>query len=426
MTASVAAPGTRGPDAQGHARRALARVRPLGGGGRPVRRRWSRAAGYGLTVTPILEHAGVFLRGIGEGSEVVGKEMYVFEDHDGQMMALRPEGTAPIARAFVQHHPRAPWKAWYVAPSFRSREPPAGPLPPAPPAGTEALGPADPDLDVEVISLGATFFSALGLREVTLQADSMGDDICMPGYSALPRRVPRRARAEALRRARQAPPSTNPLRVLDCKTADCRGATADAPLFLEALCEPCRGALRPGTAGSTRSGLVYPTTTASCGASTTTPARRSSSRRRRLDAAQNGVGGRRPLRRAGRAARRRPDPGIGFGIGIERVLLACDAEGVFSTAAAIAARPLHAYVIDTAGGETALVLTAELRRAGLRADRAFDGRSMKSQIKSADRSGALVALVVGPQERARARSACVLCAVTTSSGRCPGLPLWTS
>ena len=83
-------------------------------------------AGYGLTVTPILEHAGVFLRGIGEGSEVVGKEMYVFEDRDGQMMALRPEGTAPIARAFVQHHPVPPWKAWYVAPSFRHENPQHG------------------------------------------------------------------------------------------------------------------------------------------------------------------------------------------------------------------------------------------------------------------------------------------------------------
>jgi histidyl-tRNA synthetase len=97
-----------------------------------------------------------------------------------------------------------------------------------------------------------------------------------------------------------------------------------------------------------------------------------------------------------------PTPGIGFGIGIERVLLACDAEGVFSTESVVAAHPLHAYVVDTAGGESAVTLTAELRRAGLRADRAFDGRSMKSQFKSADRSGALVALVVGPHEIAAA------------------------
>jgi histidyl-tRNA synthetase len=117
-----------------------------------------------------------------------------------------------------------------------------------------------------------------------------------------------------------------------------------------------------------------------------------------LDAAQNGVGGGGRYDGLVEMLGGPPTPGIGFGIGIERVLLACDAEGVFPTAAAEAARRLDAYVIDTAGGDAAVVLTAELRRAGLRADRAFGGRSMKSQIKSADRSGALVALVVGPQE----------------------------
>ena len=119
-----------------------------------------------------------------------------------------------------------------------------------------------------------------------------------------------------------------------------------------------------------------------------------------LDAAQNGVGGGGRYDGLVELLGGDPTPGIGFGIGIERVLLACDAEGVFGTEEAVDRRPLHAYVIDTAGGESAVTLTAELRRAGLRVDRAFDGRSMKSQIKSADRSGALVALVVGPQELA--------------------------
>jgi histidyl-tRNA synthetase len=117
-----------------------------------------------------------------------------------------------------------------------------------------------------------------------------------------------------------------------------------------------------------------------------------------LDAAQNGVGGGGRYDGLVELLGGDPTPGIGFGIGVERVLLACDAEGVFTLDSALAANPLHAYVIDTAGGESAVAITAELRRAGLRADRAFDGRSMKSQIKSADRSGALVALVVGPQE----------------------------
>src|SRR5580692_3481946 len=354
-------------------------------------------AGYGLTVTPTLEHAGVFLRGIGEGSEVVGKEMYVFEDRDGQMMALRPEGTAPIARAFVQHHPVPPWKAWYVAPSFRHENPQHGRYRQHHQLGVEALGPEDPDLDVEVVSLAHDFFAGLGLRDVTLKLHSMGDGVCKPGYVALLSAF-LAERADQLCRAHRERHLENPLRVLDCKSEECRAATADAPHFLDHLCDPCREHFARVRAGLDSLGVAYvidhrlvrgfdyyTRTTFEFAADA-------------LDAAQNGVGGGGRydglVERLGGEA----TPGIGFGIGIERVLLACDVEDVHTTAAAVAAHPLHAYVIDTAGGDSAVVLTAELRRAGLRVDRAFGGRSMKSQIKSADRSGALVALIVGDQE----------------------------
>ena len=354
-------------------------------------------AGYGLTITPILEHAGVFLRGIGEGSEVVGKEMYVFEDRDGQMMALRPEGTAPIARAYVQHHPVPPWKAWYVAPSFRHENPQHGRYRQHHQLGVEALGPADADLDVEVVALAHDFFAGLGLRQVTLKLHSMGDGVCKPGYVALLGAF-LAERVDQLCPAHRARHLENPLRVLDCKTEECRAATADAPHFLDHLCDPCREHFARVRVGLdlldvpyvidhrlVRGFDYYTRTTFEFAADA-------------LDAAQNGVGGGGRYDGLVELLGGDPTPGIGFGIGIERVLLACDAEAVFSTESVLAARPLHAYVIDTAGGETAVALTAELRRAGLRADRAFDGRSMKSQIKSADRSGALVALVVGPQE----------------------------
>ena len=355
------------------------------------------AAGYGLTLTPVVEHAGVFLRGIGEGSEVVGKEMYVFEDRDGQLMALRPEGTAPIARAFVQHHPVPPWKAWYVAPSFRHENPQHGRYRQHYQLGVEALGPADADLDVEVVSLAHDFLAGLGLREVTLKLHSMGDGACKPGYvAALGAFLA--ARAERLCPAHRARHLENPLRVLDCKAPECRAATADAPRFLDHLCDPCAAHFARVRAGLEALGVgymidhrlvrgfdYYTRTTFEFAADA-------------LEAAQNGIGGGGRYDGLVELLGGDPTPGVGFGIGVERVLMACDAEGVFSTRAAVAARPLHAYVIDTAGGETALALTAQLRRAGLRADRAFDGRSMKSQIKSADRSGALVAVVVGPQE----------------------------
>ncbi len=375
----------------------------------PESARWERtvvrfaalieSAGYGLTITPILEHAGVFLRGIGEASEVVGKEMYVFEDRDGQLMALRPEGTAPIARTFVQHHPVPPWKAWYVAPSFRHENPQHGRYRQHHQLGVEALGVADADLDVEVVSLAHDFFVGLGLRAVTLKLHSMGDGTCRPGYVALLAAF-LAERADQLCPAHRERHLENPLRVLDCKSDECRAATEDAPRLLDHLCDPCRehfARVRTGLdaldVGYTidhrlvRGFDYYTRTTFEFAAGA-------------LDAAQNGVGGGGRYDGLVEVLGGDPTPGIGFGIGIERVLLACDAEGVFSTEATMAERPLHVYVIDTAGGEAAVTLTAELRRAGLRADRAFDGRSMKSQIKSADRSGALVALVVGPQELA--------------------------
>jgi histidyl-tRNA synthetase len=227
----------------------------------------------------------------------------------------------------------------------------------------------------------------------------MGDGVCKPGYVAL------LGAFLAERADRLCPPHRerhleNPLRVLDCKTAECRATTEDAPHFLDHLCDPCRSHFARVRAGLDALGVgyqidhrlvrgfdYYTRTTFEFAADA-------------LDAAQNGVGGGGRYDGLVELLGGDPTPGIGFGIGVERVLLACDAESVFSTEAAVAAAPLHAYVIDTAGGGEAVTLTAELRRAGLRADRAFDGRSMKSQIKSADRSGALLALVVGRQEQA--------------------------
>ncbi len=284
-----------------------------------------------------------------------------------------------------------------MAPSFRHENPQQGRYREHHQLGVEALGPADADLDVEVVSLAHDFFSGLGLREVTLKLHSMGDGVCKPRYVALlgaflAERVDQLCPAHRVRHLE------NPLRVLDCKTPECRAATADAPHFLDHLCDPCAAHFARVRSGLDALGVpytidhrlvrgfdYYTRTTFEFAADA-------------LDAAQNGIGGGGRYDGLVELLGGDPTPGIGFGIGMERVLLACDAEGVFSTSAALAARPLHAYVLDTAGGETALALTVELRRAGLRADRAFDGRSMKSQIKSADRSGALVALVVGPQE----------------------------
>ncbi len=353
------------------------------------------AAGYGMTHTPIFEDVRVFRRGIGEGSDVVGKEMYEFEDRGGRHLALRPEGTAPMVRAFVQHRPPLPWKAWYATPAFRYERPQAGRYRQHHQLGVEALGTADADLDVEVVWLADRFYRSLGLATFELRLNSMGDQVCRPDYLDLLRTYLRQRQDQLCDEHRQRF-EANPLRVLDCKRPGCRAATEGAPALVDHLCDPCRDHFVRVRVGLDVLGVPYQLDhrlVRGFDYYTRTTFEFSS---QALDSAQNGIGG--GGRYDGMVAMLGgpPTPGIGFGLGIERILLACDAEGVF----AVAPQPLDAFVVDVVGGDAGRDLTAQLRQAGLRADRAFDGRSMKSQLKSADRSGAVVALIVGPDEQA--------------------------
>jgi histidyl-tRNA synthetase len=351
-------------------------------------------AGYGLAHTPIFEDVRVFRRGTGEGSDTVAKEMYEFEDRGGRALALRPEGTAPIVRAFVQHRPPLPWKAWYATPAFRYERPQAGRYRQHHQLGVEVLGVEDADLDVEVVALADGFYRALGLSSFTLRVNSMGDSVCRPDYLDLLRGYLAERRDELCPEHRDRL-EANPLRVLDCKREACRRATEGAPSLADHLCDPCRAHFDRVCDGLVAlkvpfdldhrlvRGFDYYTRTTfefSSGA---------------LESAQNGIGGGGRYDGMVEMLGGPPTPGIGFGLGIERILLACDAEGVF----AVAPPPLDAFVVDTTGGDAARDLTAALRQAGLRADRAFGGRSMKSQLKAADRSGARLALLVGPDER---------------------------
>jgi histidyl-tRNA synthetase len=352
-------------------------------------------AGYGLLQSPTFEYAWVFRRGAGEGTDVVAKEMYEFADRDGKHLALRPEGTASVVRAYLQHHPALPWKAWYATPLFRHERPQAGRYRQHHQVGVEALGTADADLDVEVIWLADRFLSGLGLSRYTLRIGSMGDGSCRPAYVDELRRflVERR---DSLCDEHRSRAETSPLRVLDCKQPACRAATAEAPRLLDWLCDECAahfarvgeglGALSIATEVDDRlvRGFDYYTRTTFEFASGS------------IDAAQNALGGGGRYDDLVATLGGDPTPGIGFGIGVERVLLACDAEGVFPAAP----EALDAFVVDVTGGASARDLVAELRGGGLGADRAYDGRSMKAQMKLADRSGAAVALIVGQEELA--------------------------
>ncbi|MGI9080281.1 MAG: histidine--tRNA ligase [Acidimicrobiales bacterium] len=355
-----------------------------------------KRAGYGLVVSPLFEDVGVFSR-LGEGTDVVSKEMYDFTDKGDRHLALRPEGTASVVRAWAQHRPPLPFKAWYAAPNFRYERAQAGRYRQHHQVGVEVLGPTDADLDVEVIGLAASVVAGLGLRRVELLLNSLGDSVCRPAYTeALASFLS--GRLDQLCDEHRQRALDNPLRVLDCKRPACRDATAGAPRSIDHLCDPCRehfARVRSGLEAlavdytiETRlvRGLDYYTRTTfelAAGA---------------LDSAQNAVGGGGRYDGLAEALGGPPTPGIGFGLGIERLLLACDAEGVFPAPEAA----VDVFVIDTTGGREALELTHELRRSGMAADRAFDGRSMKAQFKAADRSGARLALVVGERERADA------------------------
>ena len=355
----------------------------------------ARLAGYGHIMSPIFEELGVFLR-VGESTDVVTKEMYDFEDKDGRRIALRPELTASVVRAFVQHNPPSlPWKAWYEGPQFRHERPQAGRYRQFSQVGVEVLGSDDPLVDVEVISLGWRFYESLGMKQVTLLLNSLGDETCRPAYfAALETYL--RDRAGELSEGSRETLEKNPLRVLDSKRREDQQIIADAPLMVDHLSAETAehfAAVRDGLDSlginyeiSPRlvRGLDYYTRTTFEYASTA------------LESAQNAVGGGGRYDGLAESLGGKATPGIGFALGVDRILLACDAEEVF---AAPSVAP-SVFIVDLMGGAAATTLADELRAAGIAADRGFDGRSMKAQMKVADRSGAPWALLIGEQEAA--------------------------
>jgi len=296
-------------------------------------------------------------------------------------------------RAYLQHRPVLPWKAWYVTSAFRHERPQAGRFRQHHQVGIEALGPADPDLDVEVIWVADRFFRTLGLAHYVLSVNSMGDATCRPAYVELLAAY-LRAHADELCEEHRRRIDANPMRLFDCKRPECRAVTEAGPRLVDHLCDDCAVHFARVRAGLDALGITaeldhrlvrgfdyYTRTTFEFASGA-------------IEAAQNGIGGGGRYDGLAEAMGGPSTPGIGFGIGIERVLLACDAEGCFP----VEPPALDAYVIDLTGGDSARDLSVALRDAGLRVDRGFDGRSLKAHLKAADRSGARVALIVGPDE----------------------------
>jgi histidyl-tRNA synthetase len=352
--------------------------------------------GFSLVISPVFEEIGVFNRGIGEQSEVATKEMYVFEDRGERLYALRPEATAGIVRAFVQHRPTPPWKVWWVGPVFRYERPQAGRYRQHHQLDVEVLGTDDPAVDIEVIALAWRFYAAIGLTRVTLLINSMGHDECRAAYLVLLREY-LQAHEDELGDEHRVLWRENPLRVLDCKNEACIAVTSRGPMLIDYICDDCRAHFDTVLAGLASIGIVttldprlvrgfdyYTRTTFEITAQA-------------LDGAQNAVGGGGRYDKLAEQLGGKATSGIGFGIGIERLLLAREAEGVTSE---IVKRSVDVFVVDTTGEDVATVLVDELRRSGHAVARAYDQRSMKAQMKVADKSSARFALLIGPQEHA--------------------------
>jgi histidyl-tRNA synthetase len=349
-------------------------------------------AGYGQVISPLLEDLGVFQR-IGDATDVVTKEMYDFVDKGGRHIALRPELTASVCRAFVQHHPLTPWKVWYTGSQFRYEKPQRGRYRQFDQVGIEVLGADDPFLDVEVISLGWEFYQALGLRQVTVLLNSLGEPADRAAYvTALQAYF--QANLDALSPESVATLAKNPLRVLDSKRAQDTEVIAAAPRIAQFYSPDAAAHFQVVQSGlraldvpfTIDSGLVrgldyYRRTTFEFQGGT-------------LDSAQNALGGGGRYDGLVESLGGPSTHGIGFALGLDRTLLACDDEGVFGPPST----DVDVFVVDTTGGLEALQITSQLRAAGLSADRAYENRSMKSQMKVADRSGATYAVIIGTNE----------------------------
>ncbi|MCU1368580.1 MAG: hisS [Ilumatobacteraceae bacterium] len=350
------------------------------------------SAGYGEIMPPLMEDLGVFQR-IGDATDVVTKEMYDFTDKGDRHVALRPEQTASVCRAFAQHRPPTPWKVFYAGPNFRYEKPQRGRYRQFDQVGIEVLGADDPYLDVEVISLGWEFYEKLGLQRVELLLNSLGEPEDRARYVAALETYFRDNIASLTPESRITL-EKNPLRVLDSKREGDAGIVSGAPRIADFYSEGAAAHFAAVQQGLTDLNIPYTIDTKLVRGLDYYRHTTFEYIGQTLDSAQNALGG------GGRydglvASLGGPDThGIGFALGLDRTLLACDDEGVFA-----APDPsVDVFVVDSTGGRQALRITAELRNAGFSVDRAFENRSMKSQMKAADRSGASVALIIGSNE----------------------------
>ncbi len=363
----------------------------------------ARSHGYRYVETPVFESTELFASSSGATSDVVSKEMYTFVDRGDRSLTLRPEGTAPVMRAYLHQRQTlgAPFKAYYLTRMYRYSRPQAGRYREHRQFGVEVFGTPAPAADIEVIALGDAFLRGLGLRRYRLEINSIGDATCRPAYREALIVYLTEHRNE-LRDEHKDRFADNPLRVLDCKDEACCAVAADAPVIVEHLCGPCVAHFDAVIGGVRAAGMeptITPTLVRGLDYYTRTAFEFVSDAMREGGNAQQSTlfgGGRYDglAETLGGPA----VPGVGFGMGLERVLLALHDEGVQPPSEP----PLDVYVVAIGDDARAsgVSLVSDLRASGVTADLPYEDRPLKAQLKMADRASARFAAIVGEYELA--------------------------
>ncbi|MGH7277224.1 MAG: histidine--tRNA ligase, partial [Candidatus Rokuibacteriota bacterium] len=362
-----------------------------------VARRVFEAYGYREIRVPVFERTELFARGIGEVTDIVQKEMYTFADRTGESLTLRPEATASVLRAYIEHglhvQPK-PVRLYTMGPMFRYERPQAGRYRQFHQLNVEALGEEHPALDAEVIAMLVELFRALGLADrLRLEINSLGDAACRPAYREA---LVAYLRANAARLCDECRDRTerNPLRVLDCKKPECRPVLEAAPVLADALCEPCTThfarvrtyleSMRVPYAVSPRlvRGFDYYVRTTFELTTTELGAQSAVAGGGRYDGLVELLGG-------------PPDPGVGFAIGLERVVL------LLSDSVA-PARPVALLIpLGEVALERLLAVARDVRARGVPVDVGYGGRKLRAELERANKLGVASAVILGDDELGR-------------------------
>ncbi len=359
-----------------------------------------REYGYSEIRTPVFEHTELFTRGVGGTTDVVEKEMYTFEDKGGRSISLRPENTASVVRAFVQHKVYAqpqPTKVYYLGPMFRYANVQAGRYRQFHQFGVEVLGSKDPLVDAEVITMAMDFYRRLGLKDLELHINSVGCPQCRPVYRQKLREFLAPS-ADKLCRLCQSRIDRNPLRILDCKENKCQELSKDAPVITDCLCPECAenftwvkkylDTVKISYFVDSRlvRGLDYYTSTAFEIMARDIGAQSSIGGGGRYDGLISEVGG-------------PPTPGIGYALGIERIIAAMERQGLEFPRE----RRFDVFVaaLGDKAKKRAFRMVHDFRRAGLITEMDLMGRSLKAQMKYADKFDTRFTLILGDEELAK-------------------------